>query len=87
MKVHPYSAVIRSRAIFEEFIDRLYRVRDTRNNALIMVTCRYPVAKEYIPLPITDHETLKIAFVVVTPPGSILELYIDSTWRPVNPYI
>lgn len=35
----------------------------------LAVTCRYLVAKEYIELPITDQETLEIAFPVVTPPG------------------
>lgn len=42
------------------------------------VICRYPVRKEYIALPITDQETLDIAFAVVKPLVNSLELYIDS---------
>lgn len=40
--------------------------------------CRYPTAKEYIKLLITDQETLKIAFVVITLPINSLEVYSDS---------
>lgn len=43
------------------------------------VICRYPVPKEYIPLPITDQETMEIAFAVVAPPRYDLELYINAS--------
>lgn len=47
--------------------------------------CRYPLTKEYIALPITDPESLDIAFTMVTPSGNSLELYananIDNTPR------
>lgn len=42
-----------------------------------MVACIYLLAKEYTMLPVTDQETLKMAFAVVTPAGNSLVLYID----------
>lgn len=66
-------------ASYEEFIDKLYHVtRYKRQYERLEVTCRYPVRKEDITLPITDQETLDIAFAVVTPSGNSLELYIES---------
>lgn len=75
----PHATLIRAGASYEEFMDELYHVtRYRREYERLEVTCRYPVRKEYIALPITDQETLDIAFAVVTPPGNSLELYIDS---------
>lgn len=37
------------------------------------------VPKEYMALPITDQETLEIAFATVTPLGYSLEVYLDDS--------
>lgn len=64
------TTIIISRVIFEEFLGKLYQVTGFEKLYTgLAVTCRYLVAKEYIELPITDQETLEIAFPVVTPPG------------------
>lgn len=63
----PTATLIRAGASYEEFIDKLYHVtRYKRQYERLEVTCRYLVRKEDITLPITDQETLDIAFAVVT---------------------
>lgn len=63
----PTVTVIRSQAIFDEFMDKFYHVTGCEKQYIrLPLTCRYPVTKEYITLPITDQETLEIAFGVVS---------------------
>lgn len=44
-----------------------------------MVTDRHPMSKEYIALPVTDQEMMKVCFVVIEHRRNNLELYIDAS--------
>lgn len=78
----PPATLIRAGVSYEEFIDKIYHMTGYRKEyERLEVTCRYPVKKEYIALPITDQETLDIAFAVVTPPGNSLESYTSIVER------
>lgn len=58
-------------------LTKLYQVTEyEKQYTRFAVTCRYQVAKEYITPHISNQEILEIAFVVVSPPGNSLELYI-----------
>lgn len=45
----------------------------------MMVTCRYPIPKEYIKLSVIELEMMEIAFAVFAPPENTLELYINAS--------
>lgn len=64
----------------EEFMDKIYQVISyEKSYTRLTVTCRYPIRKEYIVLPITDQETMEIAFAVIEAPGNSVKLYISAS--------
>lgn len=74
----PRASIIRAEATFEEFMDKVHQITGYgRLYSGLAVTCRYPVQKEYIALPITSQETMEIAFGAVEAPGNSIELYIS----------
>lgn len=76
----PTATIIRSPTTFEEFMEKIYQVTGyEKSYTRLAVTCRYPVRKEYIALPIIDQETMEIAFAVVEAPGNSVELYISAS--------
>lgn len=68
----PRASIIRAEATFEEFMDKVHQITGYgRLYSGLAVTCRYPVQKEYIALPITSQETMEIAFGAVEAPPQI----------------
>lgn len=80
--------IIRSHTTFQKFIDEMYQVTGyERRYSRLAVTCRYPIQKKEIALPIMDQKTVDIALVVVAPPGNNLEVYIISPTEENPPHV
>lgn len=61
-------------------MEKIYQVTDyEKSYTRLAVTCRYPVRKEYIALPIIDQEKMEIAFAIVEAPGNSVELYVSAS--------
>lgn len=75
----PMATVIRSRATFHEFMEKLYQVIGCEKcQTRLTVACRYLIQNEYITLPVTDQGTIEVAFAMVAPSRCSPKLYIDT---------